>query len=103
MDKLSPTASVVFNLLIFEIADGTMAISFPCFEEPGGSQLEYYGAAKLAVQQTDGQWKDLALPKRPRGVGNHADAGGDLWTVRAGLKNNWELLSLLDKCISPGK
>ena len=59
-----------------------MAVSFPCFDNAGGSQLEYYGAAKLAVQQMDGHWKDLDLPQGP--------LNGD-WTVRAGLANNFEL------------
>lgn len=94
LGKLTTSTPVVINVLIFEIADGTMALSFPVFEEAGGSQLEYYGAAKLAVQQLDGRWKDLMLPQGPlKGV----------WAVRAGLANNWELTSLLDKCISAGK
>lgn len=90
LGKLTTTTPVVLNVLVYEIADGTMALSFPVFEEAGGSQLEYYGAAKLAVQQPDGDWKDLVLPQGPlQGV----------WAVRAGLANNWELTSLLDKCI----
>lgn len=91
LGKLTTTTPVIINVLIYQIADGTMALSFPVFEEAGGSQLEYYGTAKLAVQGADGQWKDLALPQGPlKGV----------WAVRAGLANNWELTSLLDKCIT---
>lgn len=65
LGKLTTSTPVVLNVLIYEIADGTMALSFPVFEEAGGSQLEYYGAAKLAVQGPNGQWKELALFKDP--------------------------------------
>ena len=86
------TASVVVNVLIYEIADGTMALSFPVFDAPGGEQLEYYGAATLATLQSNGQWTNLKLPQGPL---------GKVWTVRAGLANNWGLTSLLEKCITP--
>jgi hypothetical protein len=98
-DRLSPAAQVVLYVLVYEIADGTMAVSFPCFEEPGGDQLEYYGSVKLAVQQADGSWADLKLPERPTATGYHSLVTGNTWAVRAGLRNNWELTSLLDKCI----
>ena len=88
LGKLTTSTPVVFQVLIYEIADGTMALSFPVLEEAGGSQLEYYGAAKLAVQRADGQWKDLSLPQGPlKGV----------WAVRAGIANNWDLTSRLEK------
>lgn len=93
LDKLTPTTPVVFNVLIFEIADGTMALSLPYFDEPGGTQFEYYGAANLAVQQMDGKWKDLEL-----GAGRL----GKTWSVRAGLANNFELQMKLQQ-ISPGR
>ena len=80
--SIDPTASVMLNVLIYEIADGTMALSFPYFDRPGGDQLEYYGATSLAVQEADGSWKALKLPKGPL---------GDLWTVRDGVANRYEL------------
>ncbi len=87
LGKLTTTTPVVLNVLIYEIADGTMALSFPIFEEAGGSQLEYYGATKLAVQRPDGNWKDLALPQGIlKGV----------WVVRAGSANNLELTRKLE-------
>lgn len=88
LGNLTTSTPVVLNVLIYEIADGTMALSFPVFEEAGGSQLEYYGAAKLAVQGPNGQWKELALPQGPlKGV----------WAVRAGLANNFELQMKLNQ------
>ncbi len=100
LDKISPTAPVIFNVLIYEIADGTMAVSFPCFEEAGGEQLEYYGYAKLAVQQIDGKWTDLKMPERPLATGHHSIVSGNGWAVRDGLRNNFELEMLMCKGIS---
>ncbi|MBA3831591.1 MAG: hypothetical protein H0X34_06805 [Chthoniobacterales bacterium] len=88
LDKLNPTTPVVLNVLIFEIADGTMALSLPSFDEPRGTQFEYYGAANLAVQQSDGTWKDLELGAGPL---------GKRWSVRAGLANNFELQMKLNR------
>lgn len=64
---INPTTSVVVNVLIYEIADGIMALSFPCLEEPGGGQKTYYGGTTLAVQEIDGKWRDLDLPLGPLG------------------------------------
>ncbi len=87
-DTLIPTSPIVLNVLIYQIANGTMAVSFPCFSEPGGTELEYYGAAKFAAQQIDGGWKDLALPQGPlKGA----------WVVRSGLRNNFELQMKLNQ------
>lgn len=82
LGKIGPTNPILLNVLIFQIADGTMAVSFPTINEPGGEQLEYYGAAKFAVEQSDGSWRDLDLPQGPlKGV----------WAVRQGLANNFDL------------
>jgi hypothetical protein len=45
----SSSRGVLVNLLIYQIADGKLAISFAHFEEPGGNQLRYSGAAWMAV------------------------------------------------------
>ena len=82
----------MINLLIYEIADGTMALSFPVFEEAGGNQLEYYGAARLAVQRLNGQGKELELAQGPlKGV----------WAVRSGLANNFEVEMKLNQIVHP--
>lgn len=76
---IGPTTRVVVNVLIYEIADGTMALSFPCLDEPGGTQKTYYGGARLATQQINGEWADLKLP---------LGALGKTWAVqnRAGYR-----------------
>jgi hypothetical protein len=70
--------SVLLHLLIYQIADGTMALSFPTFEEPGGDQMEYWGCARLSVLKRDGQWTEIEGPASLHGKG---------WGVRQGLKN----------------
>jgi hypothetical protein len=71
---------VLVHLLIYQIADGTMALSFAHFDEPGGDQMAYYGCAKLAVLKSDGKWtqidgpqslgKDLAVKQGPMSNGD---------------------------------
>jgi hypothetical protein len=71
--------SVLLHLLIYQIADGTMALSFPTFEEAGGDQMEYWGCARLAVLKRDGKWTEIEGPAGLQGKG---------WAVRQGLKNS---------------
>lgn len=85
------TASVVVNVLIYQIKGDTMALSYPFFDEPGGEQLEYYGATTLATLQTNGEWTNLKLPQGPL---------GKVWTVRAGVANRYDLAMKLQQ-ISP--
>ena len=72
---------VLLHLLIYQIADGTMVLSFPQFTEPGGDQMEYYGCARLAVIKKDGSWIEIEGPESLQGKG---------WGVRAGFKNKME-------------
>jgi hypothetical protein len=76
--------SVLLHLLIYQIADGTMALSFPQFCEAGGDQMEYFGCARLAVLKRDGAWTEIKGPDTLHGKG---------WAVRAGAKN--KMLSVL--------
>ena len=72
---------VLLHLLIYQIADGTMVLSFPQFTEPGGDQMEYYGCARLAVLKKEGKWIEIEGPESLQGKG---------WGVRAGFKNKME-------------
>ena len=76
--------SVLVHLLIYQIADGTMALSFPQFAEAGGDQMEYFGCARLAVLKKNGTWTEIKGPETLHGKG---------WAVRAGAKN--KMLSVL--------
>jgi hypothetical protein len=59
LDKINQTGTVLVHLLVYEIADGTMALSFAHLNEPGGDQQEYYGCAVLAVQKRGGKWTEI--------------------------------------------
>jgi hypothetical protein len=69
LDKISPTASVVMHLLIYRIADGTMALSFARLDEAGGDQQQYYGSAVLAVLKSDGKWDEIKSVDSLQGKG----------------------------------
>lgn len=75
--------SILLHLLIYQIADGTMVLSFPTFEEPGGDQMQYLGCARLAVLKADGKWTEIEGPKGLQGKG---------WSVRQGLRNKMEAI-----------
>jgi hypothetical protein len=77
----SSGGSLLQHLLIYQIADGIMVLSFPTFEEPGGDQMEYWGCARLAVMKKDGKWAEIEGPKSLQGKG---------WAVRQGFKNKME-------------
>ena len=79
--------SVLLHLLIYQIADGTMALSFPTFEEPGGDQMQYWGCARLAVLKSDGKWIEIEGPPGLQGKG---------WSVRQSFKNKMEALFKLE-------
>jgi hypothetical protein len=76
--------SVLLHLLIYNIADGTMALSFAHLDEPGGDQATYYGCAKLAVLKSDGRWTQI---DGPAALGNGP-------TVRQGPKNTVDALKV---------
>jgi hypothetical protein len=84
---LAPT--VLMHLLIYEIADGTMALSFAHLDEPGGDQMEYYGCARLEVLKADGKWTAIKGPPGLEGKG---------WAVRhPGMGNNIRAQLLLER------
>lgn len=68
--------SVLVHLLVYEIADGTMAMSFAHFDEGGGNQLRYSGAAWMAVQK-GGQWVTI----EPRQLTPHERRGPRTYTL----------------------
>ncbi len=87
-------SSVLLHLLIYDIADGTMALSFAHLDEPGGDQAQYYGCARLAVLKADGKWDEIKGPESLEGKG---------WAVRRGLKNSLEAALKIDPVVPGGK
>lgn len=65
--------AVLLHLLVYQIADGTMILSFPTFNEPGGDQMFYWGCARLGVIKRDGKWVEIEGPEGLHGLG---------WAVR---------------------
>jgi hypothetical protein len=82
-DRAHIPPPVLFHLLIYQIADGTMALSFAHFDEPGGDQMAYYGCAKLMVRKSDGSWTEIEGPEGLQGKG---------WAVQQGPKNTVDAL-----------
>ena len=80
-------SSVLLHVLIYQIADGTMALSFPTFDGPGGDQMQYWGCARLAVL-SDGKWTEIEGPEGLQGKG---------WAVRKGLKNKYFALRKMER------
>jgi hypothetical protein len=52
-DTTGQPRRILVTLLVYQIADGKMAISFAHFDESGGSQLRYSGAAWMAALKGD--------------------------------------------------
>ena len=84
-DRPNIPPSVLFHLLIYRIADGTMALSFAHFDEPGGDQMAYYGCAKLMVHKRDGTWTEIEGPEGLQGKG---------WAIKQGPKTSDDALKL---------
>ena len=82
LDRPNLAVPVLVHLLVYQIADGTMVLSFPHLDEAGGDQVEYFGCARLAVLKADGKWIEIKGPPGLEGKG---------WAVRDGLRNDLAL------------
>ena len=61
-EHVGPTPPILLHVLIYEIADARLAVSFAHLDGPGGSQMRYYGAAWLAVQKPNHLWETIEPP-----------------------------------------
>ena len=80
IDRPNAKSSVLLHLLVYQIADATMVLSFANLDEPGGNQLDYAGCARLLILKND-KWTEIKGPESLAGKG---------WAVRQGVKNNFE-------------
>ena len=87
VDRPNLGSSVLLHLLVYDIVDGPMALSFAHLDEPGGDQAQYYGCARLAVLKSDGKWDEIKGPESLEGKG---------WAIRRGLRNNLALTLKLE-------
>jgi hypothetical protein len=84
-DRPNIPPPVLFHLLIYQIADGTMSLSFAHFDEPGGDQMAYYGCARLMVKKGEGKWVEIEGPDGLQGKG---------WAVKQGPKSTVDALRM---------
>ena len=89
LDSQSPASPVLVHVLIYKIADGTMALSFANLDSPGDDQLDYFGCAKLAVLKEDGQWTEIKGPSTLHNKG--------IMVRATGVKNNRDAIRLLER------
>lgn len=78
LEKPNTGSSVLLHLLVYQIADGTMVLSFAHMDEPGGDQADYYGCARLLILK-DNKWTEIKGPESLDGKGI---------AVRRGIKND---------------
>jgi hypothetical protein len=78
IDRPNMPSSVLLHVLVYQIADGTIVLSFAHLDEAGGDQVEYYGCARLLVLKAD-KWTEIKGPESLDGKG---------WAMRRGMKNN---------------
>ena len=79
LERPNTKSSVLLHLLVYEIADATMVLSFAHFDEAGGDQMQYYGCSRLLILK-GGQWSEIKGP---------ASLDGKGWAVRdGGTRNN---------------
>ena len=69
LGKMNRTGNVLVHLLIYKIADGTMALSFTQLDEPGGDQQEHFGSAVIAVRKADVKWTEIKSVDSLQGKG----------------------------------
>ena len=87
IDRPNVKSSVLLHLLVYEIADATMVLSFAHFDEAGGDQMQYYGCSRLLILK-GGKWSEIKGP---------ASLDGKGWAVRQGLRNNMKATLLVEK------
>jgi hypothetical protein len=70
------TPAILVHVLIYQIRDGKLAVSFAHFDTAGGSQMRYYGCAWMAVEKPNHLWETIdpqnLQPNEPRGPRTYA-------------------------------
>ena len=66
-----PTPTILVHLLVYQIKDAKLAVSFAHFDTAGGSQMRYYGCAWMAVQKPNHLWE----PIEPKNLQAHEPRG----------------------------
>jgi hypothetical protein len=84
---LSAVRTVLVHVLVYQGADGKLVISFANFEEAGGTQLKYTGAAWMAVLKRNHLWVTI----EPRELAPHERRGPRTYTIAVEAPGNTKL------------
>jgi len=87
LDRPNVPSSVLLHVLVYQIADGTMVLSFAHLDEAGGDQAEYYGCARILTLKND-KWTEIKGPESLEGKG---------LALRRGVKNNLQTTLLMER------
>lgn len=71
------TPPVLLHVLVYQIADGKLAISFAHFDGAGGTQMRYYGSAWMAVEKSNHLWVTI----EPQRLAPHEQRGPRMYTL----------------------
>lgn len=55
--------TVMCYLLIYQLKDAHMGVSYVNIDSPGGNQMTYWGQAWVAIEK-DGKWKQITAPSK---------------------------------------
>jgi hypothetical protein len=91
LERPNTKSSVLLHLLVYEIADATMVLSFAHFDESGGDQMHYYGCSRLLILK-DQKWSEIQGPQGLAGKG---------WAVRPNLRNTADAVKKLESIVQP--
>jgi hypothetical protein len=78
LDRPNSGDNVLVHLLVYQIADATLVLSFAHIDGSGGNQMAYYGCARLLVLKNN-KWTEIKGPESLAGKG---------LAVRQGIKND---------------
>ena len=76
VELADPAPAILLHVLVYQIKDGRLAISFAHLDTPGGTQMRYYGCAWMAVEKPNHLWEPIEpkilQPHEPRGPRTYA-------------------------------
>jgi hypothetical protein len=90
VDRPNLTSPVLLHLLVYQIADGKMVLSFAHIDQPGGNQMEYYGCARILVLKNN-KWTEIKGPESLQGKG---------WAVRQRMRNDLDTTLKVERPVS---
>jgi hypothetical protein len=77
MESGQPNPSVLVHVLVYQIRDGKLALSFANLDGAGGNQLRYYGAAWMAVEKPNHLWVTI----EPLRLASYEKRGPHMFTL----------------------